>query len=422
MFEQPPTSELSRGKKRKVARTYVKKAGLRKQAEASLKEAIKAEDHAEYVKRDPLRRMISGVRRTKPFDSSYDDALYAKAPVEETESVPEKGGKRRRAVREYSKTHDVPGQIRKEQERLKELIKEIKRLETGPLTRAVIGARRAEYEERLFEGATTKEEIEKALQNTAEKKLKFRQPTPRRIINITPVARTERVEKKLPLEDDIEDVESERVSEGADQTRAHVEIENAPTITSEEDLEVAVAEAELRGFARELDGQRGYSDDMGVVTMTERQMEKAVAGAEYRGLEAEFARSGKRAGKAPFWRRARAWLSAVGALFLVGYGATKAVDIVEENSRTPESADSRTPENAREITARDSAEVFGPYEGPTDAPRAEREFSEQDLIRSMSEREREHISPELAEARLERALENPATGLEPVSAPQAQEP
>lgn len=408
MFEKPPRNkELSRGKARKVARTYAKKEGLRTKAVSALKEAQEAEDRAEYVKRGELRRLVFGTRGRK-----YDERVYKEAPVDNPAEAPEKGGKRRRAVREYSRIHGVPAQIRKDQERLRTLIDEAKRLETGPLIRLVTGTRSHKHDSSLYEGASTTEDIEEALDRTAEEKMVFRAPKPRRIINITPNVSTERLEKK-PLPEDI-DEDAEGVEH---EVTARVEEEYIPTLTSEEDIEQRVAEAELRGFEREAADERG---PVGVVSMTEREMEQAVGRAEFEQFQVEVSAIGKRAGKASLWRRARALFSVIAAGIIAWLGGTQAIDLVEAQSRQPSTTDVDT--RPEPLTVRDAEEVYGPYEGPTDAPRRERDFSERDLIREIPEGEREHISPELAEARLERALENPATGVEPVSAPRAQEP
>lgn len=404
MSERPPRNEeLSRGKARKVARTYAKKEGLRTKAVTALKEAQEAEDRAEYVKRGELRRLVFGTRGKK-----YDEQVYKEAPVDNPTEVPEKGGKRRRAVREYSRIHDVPAQIRTEQERLRTLIDEAKRLETGPLTRLVTGTRSHKYDSSLYEGANTTEDIEEALDRTAEEKMVFRAPKPRRIINITPNAPTEKSEKK-PLPEDI-DEGAEGVEYGA---TAPVDEAYVPTLTSEADIEQQVGEAELRGFAYEQLNERGEQE---VVTMTERQMERAVAGAEYRGMEREYARRGKSAGKASLWRRARALLSVASAGVLAWLGGTQAIDLVEAQSRQPSTTDVDVrPEPT--ISVRDSEEVFGPYDGPSRQER--REYTQEELRAPLPE----GVTPslELIQARVEAA---PDHGFEPADAqpPPPQEP
>lgn len=187
MSENPP-KPLSRGKERKVARELALEADLDGHTQKSIEKAKEARRRAKYVERGPLQRSLErGLLESLVPNANlkkYDKEVFESAPIDETQNLPATGPGRRKAAREYSRTHNLSGQIQEEQKRLEKLRVQTKRLKTGPVTRAVIGRRTRKYESALFAGATTKEGIQESLEQAKEEKLSFHPPVPGKIIEV----------------------------------------------------------------------------------------------------------------------------------------------------------------------------------------------------------------------------------------------
>ncbi len=425
MSEHPP-KKLSRGKQREVARAYALKENLHTQTKEAIAQAKEARKRAKYVERGVLERAVDAVVDITvgtPPNKKYMKTVYEKALVDPTQNVPETGPERRKAAREYSRTHNISGQIKEEQRRLEELSIQTKRLQTGPITRTVLGKRSRKYEEALFQGKNTKEEIESQLAQTAEEKLKFRAPKPKKIIDITPPVTQEEaprgrrpyVEPRQSSSWETEPVEEEKQTPEQEE----VIVEEVPDLSAEAHID-------------RVNKKMASEEEVGI--NYERNARAAVGRmvrAEQRGFAVDVARTGK-IGKNVFWTRIWSFIKGASipfALLLAAAGAKTAVD--NYNSR---------PTVSRSVSGEDvdyqsiaQAQISPEEVGDTVSFEEVRLPVESELVadeeQALTPEEREELlaqNPEgyepsgVEEARLraQAAAQGPVRGLEPPSAPE----
>lgn len=418
MSEHPP-KKLSRGKQREVARAYAIRENLHTKTKEAIAEAKEARKRAKYVERGALERAVDAlvdVTVGTPPNKKYMETVYEKAPVDPTQDLPETGRERRKAAREYSRTHNISGQIEEEERRLKKLHKQTGHLQTGPITRTVLGKRTRKYEEALFEGKNTKEEIESQLAQTAQEKLKFRTPKPRKIIDITPsVAEQEPPRRVRPYVQPRQEAEAGSVDE-----EISTIVENEPE--TEQEAPDFSAEAHVERVA-------------GTIASTEQALTNheraavAAAGrivrAEERGFRADVARTGK-TGKNVFWTRIWSFIKGASipfALLAAAAGGKAAVD--SYNARPSISRSVDTVDHQSIAQAQISPEEFGETVSFQEVS-SEAETQGQDETLTPQDRQEilrqqpegyEPVGVEEARLRAEAAAQEPVRGIEPPDAP-----
>lgn len=321
MPENPPRP-LSESKQRKIAHTQAKEGAFHKRTKESLAKAKEARDRAKYVEQGEIERLVLGTRGAK-----YDAAAYKAAPVDETGNIPEKGAKRRKAARVYSRTHDFSGQIKKEQERLEDLTEKTKELERGSLSRLILGTRGKKYNRALYNKETTKEEIQEALAKAEREQIPFHPPVPKKIIDITPPAiqeeapRTTRpyVEQKEPLQADMEPLAEEKQNP-----------DNGEEAFSEEPPDLS-AEAHI--------GRVSSTIASAEEALLKNEKEAVAAAgrlvrAEQRGFAADVARTGK-TGKNVFWTRIWSFIKGASIPFALLAAAASGKSAIDNYNTRP---------------------------------------------------------------------------------------
>lgn len=400
MSEHPPKN-LSRGQQRKVARTFARKEGLHAQTAKALEQAKEAHDRALYVEEGSLTRAVFGTR-----GKEYDKKVFGAAPVEETQDIPETGPVRRRAARAYSRAHDLSGQIKREKRRLKTLKEQTGYIQTGPVTRAIIGGRGKAYERSLYKNEDTKEGIEEALAEAKEKKLTFRTPKKRKIIDITPPAYTER---------------EVGTSEVAEDEPSQIELETEGTGTDVDEEADFSAEAHTERIAADI---RSVEDLITQNEVASQRAARRMMEREHRGFEIDAQRTGK-LGKGVFWTRIGAFLKGLATSALLvgaGVGAKTMVERMntDTDAGTPtrgETYSSTAPRVSLEEAEMDTSGGMG---GTEETPLSLEEA--RDLLEQRPEGYVALDPLEEARLRVRAAEQNGIGGFEPPDAPPPREP